>query len=213
MEEFYWENFIEEINSSLKDNQVVFDAGAGNGHWKKNLTKSIKYISMDLGVGDANVDYSHLDIKGDLRNIPLENDSVDLIICIQVLEHLPEPWIVLKEFYRILKPGGYIFASCPQGEPQHQIPYDFFRYTIFGLEAIFSSIGFKTEWIKPQKGNFTKMANDLRHSGNLVLQKNKSQRIYGLLLKGLARFVETFFFKLDTEYTTNTTGHFIKATK
>lgn len=210
---FYWKEFIVEINNTLTSGTVVFDAGAGDGHWEKNLKTDIKYISMDLGVGDAKVDYSHLDIKGDLRKIPMEDKSVDVIICIQVLEHLPEPWKVLQEFQRILKPDGVIFASCPQGEPQHQVPYDFFRYTIFGLESIFSTHGFKVSWIKPQKGNFVKIANDLRHSGNMVLNSGSTSKIHGWTLKILARFVEKFFGKLDDLHTTNTTGHFIKAVK
>jgi ubiquinone/menaquinone biosynthesis C-methylase UbiE len=209
---FYWKEFTEDINNNVKEGTLVFDAGAGDGHWEKNLKQGINYVSMDLGVGDSKVDYSHLDIKGDLRNIPLDGNAVDVIICIQVLEHLPEPWKVLKEFNRILKQGGLIYASCPQGEPQHQIPYDFFRYTIFGLESIFKGNGFIIEWIKPQKGNFSKIANDLRHSGNLMISSKRS-KLNGWLLKGLARLVEKFFKPLDEEFTTNTIGHFIKAKK
>lgn len=208
---FYWEEFKEDLNSTLVNGQVVFDAGAGDGHWKNNITKPVRYISMDLGVGDASVDYSHLDIKGDLREIPLDDNSVDVIICIQVLEHLPEPWKVIKEFYRVLKPGGYIYASCPQGEPQHQIPYDFYRYTIFGLQSIFTTNGFSISWIKPQKGNFSKIANDLRHSGNLMLEDQAKCK--GYLLKFLARSIEYLFRRQDDNYFTNTVGHFIKAYK
>lgn len=208
---FYWEEFKEDLNRTLVNGQVVFDAGAGDGHWKNNIKKTVRYISMDLGVGDANVDYSHLDINGDLREIPLDDNSVDVIICIQVLEHLPEPWKVIKEFYRVLKPGGYIYASCPQGEPQHQVPYDFYRYTIFGLQSIFTTNGFSISWIKPQKGNFSKIANDLRHSGNLML--DDQAKLKGYLLKFLARFIEYIFRNQDNVYSTNTIGHFIKAYK
>jgi ubiquinone/menaquinone biosynthesis C-methylase UbiE len=208
---FYWPEFIKEINSEVKDGDTVLDAGAGDGHWKRNLKGNFRYIAMDMGVGDATIDYSINDIKGDLRSIPLSNDSIDIIICIQVLEHLPEPWNVLAEFRRVLKPGGYVFASCPQGEPQHQVPYDFFRYTIFGLEAIFKSHGFTVNWIRPQKGNFSKIAIDLRHSSTKV--KEGGGVITAFILKLLAKYFEIFFKKLDQMHTTNTVGHFIKAAK
>lgn len=210
---FYWKEFTQSINDVLNEGTVVFDAGAGDGHWEKNLKPGIKYISMDLGVGDDKVDYSHLDISGDLRRIPIEDNSVDVIICIQVLEHLPEPWTVLKEFSRILKPQGIIFASCPQGEPQHQVPYDFFRYTIFGLQSIFSQFGFSVDWIKPQKGNFLKIANDIIHSANMIQEDKKVSPVYAFILKVTAKFLKIIFSRIDDLYTTNTTGHFIKATK
>lgn len=211
---YYWPEFIEEINAALPEGAAVLDAGAGDGHWQENLKTGIRYISMDLGVGDASVDYSHLTFKGDLKSIPLEDNSIDAVICIQVLEHLPEPWKVIGEFYRVLKKGGYLFASCPQSEPQHQVPYDFFRFTVYGLRSLFESHGFSIEFIKPQRGNFTKISNDLRHSGNLVLTKGGlGNLIRGFLLKILARFIERFFSSIDGAYATNTTGHFVKARK
>ncbi|MBS1580116.1 MAG: class I SAM-dependent methyltransferase [Bacteroidetes bacterium] len=209
--QFYWDEFIEDLNNTISDEQIVFDAGAGAGHWRKHITRDVKYISMDLGVGDNSVDYSHLDIKGDLRNIPLDNNSVDIIICIQVLEHVPEPWTVLKEFNRILKQGGYLFLTCPQGVPLHQEPYDFYRYTKHGLQYLFSTSGFSVIWMKPQKGNFSKIANDLRMSGYELLNNNHKTK--GYFLKLLARIVEKTFKKNDSYFFSDTTGYFIKAKK
>lgn len=212
---YYWNEFIKDINTTIQKNQVVLDAGAGDGHWRKNLPEQIEYISMDLGVGDVNVDYSHLDIKGDLRNIPLENNSVDAIICIQVLEHLPEPWLVLQEFQRILKKGGYVYASCPQGEPQHQVPYDFFRYTKYGLKSIFETNGLKIDFIIPQKGNLTKIANDITHTANKLSKMNFTAKLFGTYLKVFRASHNWLFSHFDSQkgLDTNTIGHFIKAQK
>lgn len=208
---YYWDEFIKDINKTIKEGSTVFDAGAGDGHWRKHLPEKINYISMDLGVGDASVDYSHLDIKGDLRSIPLADESVDVIISIQVLEHLPEPWVVLKEFNRILKKGGYIFASCPQGEPQHQVPYDFYRYTVYGLESIFRISGFQTDFIIPQTGNFAKINNDILHSAE-ILKKEKKTFLYAFLRLTI-KLNKFIFYKFDKLkiFQTNTVGHFVKA--
>jgi ubiquinone/menaquinone biosynthesis C-methylase UbiE len=219
---YYWKEFIEDINKSIKENQLVFDAGAGDGHWRKNLNQNIKYISMDLGVGDAKVDYSHLDIKGDLRNIPLENESVDVIINIQVLEHVPEPWKVLAEFSRILKPGGKLFLSCPQSVEMHQVPYDFYRYTKFGLTFLMESNGLKIEWMKPQLGNFSHIISDTCYSLRMLpkLGKNKISRflwkcisvffiqIYGKIIKPLTQKIDR-----NPIFQDNSTGYFLKAIK
>jgi len=213
MKKYYWKEFISDINKDIFAGAVVFDAGAGDGHWRKNLPADIKYISMDLGVGDASVDYSHLDIAGDLRKIPLADSSVDIIICIQVLEHLPEPWKVIEELYRILKPGGTIFASCPQGEPQHQVPYDFYRYTIYGLRSIFEQYKFKVDFIIPQTGNFTKIRNDIGHSSDIMMASQRKFR--GIVLKVIAKIIGYGYSKYDDNsiFQTNTVGHFIKASK
>lgn len=209
---FYWNEFIKEVNKDLEDGFTVLDAGAGDGHWRGNLKKDIRYISMDMGVGDATVDYSSNEIKGDLRNIPLENNSIDRIICIQVLEHLPEPWIVLKEFNRVLKPGGIIFLSLPHGVPIHQEPYDFYRYTKYGITYLLNQASFEIKFLIPQLGDSYKMANDLRMTGNDLL--SKKARI-GYVYKLLARFLERFLQPLDEKYQlyNSTTGYFIKAQK
>lgn len=213
MKQYYWNEFIEDINKDIFEGATVFDAGAGDGHWRKRLPENIKYISMDLGVGDAEVDYSHLDITGDLRKIPLADNSVDVIICIQVLEHLPEPWTVIKELHRILKPGGKVFASCPQGEPQHQVPYDFFRYTIFGLRSIFEQYQFNVDFIIPQTGNFAKIRNDIDHSAHIMAASHR--KLSGLLLRVIAKIIGVVYGSFDNNsaFQTNTVGHFIKASK
>jgi ubiquinone/menaquinone biosynthesis C-methylase UbiE len=213
MKQYYWKEFIEDINKDIFDGATVFDAGAGDGHWRERLPKNIKYISMDMGVGDASVDYSHLDIAGDLRRIPLADNSVDVIICIQVLEHLPEPWTVIQELHRILKPGGKVFASCPQGEPQHQVPYDFFRYTIYGLRSIFEQYKFNVDFIIPQTGNFAKIRNDINHSADIMVASHKKMR--GIFLKFMAKIIGFLYSDFDKNPTfqTNTVGHFIKVSK
>ena len=212
-EQYYWKEFIDDINKDVFDGAVVFDAGAGDGHWRERLPSNIKYISMDLGVGDAEVDYAHLDITGNLRKIPLADNSIDVIICIQVLEHLPDPWKVIEELYRILKPGGKIFASCPQGEPQHQVPYDFYRYTIYGLRSIFEQHHFKVDFIIPQTGNFAKIRNDIDHSANIMAASHK--KIRGFFLKAIAKMIGYIYGSFDNNpsFQTNTVGHFIKASK
>jgi ubiquinone/menaquinone biosynthesis C-methylase UbiE len=188
---YYWDDFIKDIKENLRPGHTLLDAGAGDCRFK-NYFPDVNYIGMDLGVAVQELDYSLLNIKGDLRNIPLEDKSVDTIICIQVLEHLPEPWKVLGEFNRILKKDGYLFISCPQSVHQHQVPYDFFRYTPFGLTSLLENNGFEVAWIKPQLGNFNHIFDELRYSV-IKLPELAENLISKKILWLLSIYVRTIF--------------------
>ncbi len=217
---YYWDDFIKEVQSSLRPDDVLLDAGAGDCHWK-NYFPDAHYIGMDLGVGDSREDYSKLDICGDLRKIPLEDESVDVIICIQVLEHLAEPWNVLTELNRILKKGGKLFITCPQSAPQHQVPYDFFRYTPFGLRSLLESRKFDVVWIKPQRGNFYKIGHDFGGSARKIATLSE-QPFKKMLLTILSVYFRSLwrihkkgleYFDQFDQFQDDTDGHFVLAKK
>ena len=218
---YYWDEFTADIQANVSSGSIVLDAGAGDCHWKTIFSPDVKYLGMDLGVGDENCDYSMLNIQGDLREIPLESESIDAIICIQVLEHLPEPWKVIAEFSRILKPGGKLFLSCPQGAEQHQVPYDFFRYTPFGLKSLLETNNFEIKWIKPQLGNFNRISYDFVQSVRRLpdIADNSFGKLglslLSLYLRILWRLHKPFLLRLDRfeAFQDNTAGHFVFASK
>jgi SAM-dependent methyltransferase len=84
----------------------------------------------------------------------VKNERFDFIIFTQVLEHLPEPGKVLAELYRVLKPCGKIFCTAPLYFPEHEIPYDFFRYTQYGLRYLFENEGYIIERIDGLEGYY-----------------------------------------------------------
>jgi ubiquinone/menaquinone biosynthesis C-methylase UbiE len=219
---YYFDEFVKDIRGTLKMSSVLLDAGAGDCRFKDYfLDINIKYIGMDLGVADSELNYEKLDIKGDLRNIPLEDQSVDTIICIQVLEHLPEPWKVLAEFNRVLKKGGYLFISCPQNVPIHQVPYDFFRYTPFGLRSLLENNGLEVIWIKPQKGNFHHIFADLHYSASKLKELGENfffkllMKIFSIYIRGIFRIHRPilYFFDSYEKFQDDPVGYFVMSFK
>jgi SAM-dependent methyltransferase len=89
-------------------------------------------------------DNSVADFSFNLENkFPLENDTYDNIICLNVLEHIFDYQNVIDESFRILKSGGQIINVTPFLLNIHECPNDYWRYTRQSLEKIFEQAGFK----------------------------------------------------------------------
>jgi SAM-dependent methyltransferase len=85
------------------------------------------------------------DVYYDGGRMPFEDESFDTILCIQVIEHTPEPQALLEEIARVLRPGGLLVLSAPFAFRLHEEPHDYFRYTPFGLDAICRQVGLTIE--------------------------------------------------------------------
>ena len=70
--------------------------------------------------------YGKIDYVSDIEKIPVKDNSFDIIICTEVLEHVPNPIGALKEMARILKKGGKLLITTPLGSHIHQDPYHFY---------------------------------------------------------------------------------------
>jgi 2-polyprenyl-3-methyl-5-hydroxy-6-metoxy-1,4-benzoquinol methylase len=125
--------WIEDTLEKIPAGLTILDAGAGECQFKK-FCGHLKYIAQDFGQyhGNGNVglqtgkwDNSQLDIVSDITAIPLPGQSVDAIMCTEVLEHIPDPVAAVKEFSRLIKPGGYLLITTPFSSLTHFAPYHF----------------------------------------------------------------------------------------
>ena len=82
------------------------------------------------------------DIIGDITKTKFEDNSWDVIICVQTIEHIPNLWELPNEIKRILKPGGYAIIDCPWGYPYHGEPEfsDYWRISKDGMNQLFSNL-------------------------------------------------------------------------
>lgn len=129
------EKWLKETIAKIPSGSRILDAGAGECLYKK-FCNHLVYISQDFGKyqgqGDGRGfqtgkwDQSNVDIISDIVNIPEPDSSYDAIMCIEVFEHLPEPLSAIKEFERLLKPGGFLILTAPFCSLTHMAPYHFY---------------------------------------------------------------------------------------
>ena len=115
-------NFI----SALGDGAKIVDIGSGSKKRGKDV------ISLDV------FPFPNVDIVFDGRELPIQDEAVDGIISTAVLEHVEDPIQLVSEMFRILKWGGQFLVTVPFLEGFHSSPSDFQRYTICGLDILFS---------------------------------------------------------------------------
>lgn len=149
--------FFEYKLKELAKCKRVLDAGGGHPFQKymaryKNWFSGVKYETLDISEK-----YSPT-ILGDIHSIPLEDKSVDGVLCLSVLEHLHNPQLAIDEMNRILSSGGKLLAYTHFIYPYHArngIYEDYYRFTETALKDLFKD--FSSVEIKKQGGYFRSM--------------------------------------------------------
>lgn len=105
---------------------IVVDAGCGNNRFDEDV------IGLDV------FDYPEVDLVCDLKALPFRVESVDAFVSRSVLEHVPDPWGVVREFHRCTRAGGFGVHALPFLFPFHASPGDFYRFTDRGARELFA---------------------------------------------------------------------------
>ncbi len=159
--------FVEREAPKVAANSLVVDVGCGECNYKKRFAHT-RYVGVDLAVGNAGWDYAKIDVLADLTRIPMRDSVADVVLCTETLEHLERPWRFAEEAARILKPGGRLLLTVPHISRMHQVPYDFFRYTEWGLKSLFMRHGLTVARLDHEGGYFIVLGDILKHfSGHL----------------------------------------------
>jgi len=135
-------------------NKKILDLGCGNKPYSSLFTDS-EYIGIDIDGGGHKGSAKNVDLVFDGKTIPFAGNSFDVILCTQVLEHTESPEKLIQEANRVLKKTGILYLTCPFVWPEHEIPYDFRRYTQYGLKKILGENNFLVEKVSSTTGIFT----------------------------------------------------------
>jgi SAM-dependent methyltransferase len=157
--------FARRAGASVPEGGCVLDAGAGEGAYRIHFAHATYEAADFLEVDKV---YAPVDYVCSLDAIPVEDERYDLVLCTQVLEHLPEPAEVLKELHRVLRPGGELWLTAPLFYPEHEQPYDFYRYTSFGLRHRLECAGFEVKSFEWLEGYFGTLAFQLRLAAGVL---------------------------------------------
>lgn len=108
----------------------IIDCGAGDAPYREYFMKSEYYTQDAVPLKAEQLrdreGYTQIDYVSDILNIPVVSESYDIVICTEVLEHVPDPVGALKELSRILKKGGHLLLTAPLGSGLHQEPFHFY---------------------------------------------------------------------------------------
>lgn len=141
---------LESLAEYGKDKKVL-DAGAGRLAYRP----LIKLFTNNYTSSDFKKTHDQLDVVTDIEKMSFKDKTFDLVFCSQVLEHVPHPNKALTEINRILKSKGHVVITVPLLGYIHNAPYDFYRYTRFGLETLAKDSGFKVIKLEELGGFFS----------------------------------------------------------
>ncbi len=139
-------------------NGKCIDIGAGDMPLKSLIEKQAnQYDTLDVEKRAPNLTF-----LSDICNMNMiKNETYDSAICLQVLEHVSDPFKAMREINRILKKGSILVCSVPHLSRLHEEPHDYYRYTKYGLEYLFKKSGFSIVSITPTGGLFCFLGHQL----------------------------------------------------
>jgi len=180
--------FVDEFHfrhvRALPPGRRVLDLG-GNKIRKRGQFDIERY---DLHVVYANLSISKRpDVQADACYIPFPDKKFDVVICSELLEHVPDPRAVLREAYRVLREGGILLVCVPFMHRIHGDPHDYGRYTdLYWLQTL-TRIGFNDVRVEKQGLFWSVLVDMLRDLAYHVAQEGRPRSAW--LRRQIARMI------------------------
>lgn len=175
--------------STIPAGSRVLDIGAGACQYRR-VFSHCRYETHDFAQLDAQAffdgtGYGKIDYVSDITAIPVPDGTFDAALCTEVLEHVPDPAAAVKEFARILKPGGRLMLTAPLASGIHQAPYHFYGgFTPFWYRRYLAEAGFEDIRVEAN-GGFFKFYGQESKRFNAMLKPSRFRGL-GKLVAGAA---------------------------
>ena len=150
----------------------LLDFGGGSKPYQNLFVKSQNYFSIEVLSNKENLES---DVYYNGSKLPFADNAFDSILCTEVFEHVENINEVVLELFRVLKPGGKMIVTTPFMCIEHEMPFDFRRFSFNGLKSLMINNNFKI--LKSQKllNNFHVIFQTLNFYIYQVLLKKKSR--------------------------------------
>ena len=188
--------YLENELKSIPRDTVVCDVGIGTGPFRELTDRFTTMVGVDF------FPYAPVQVVADItKPLPFRSAAFDVVICSEVLEHIPNPHEVIKEMGRIMKNGGTCIGSVPFLHAIHYAPYDFYRYTPFALKNLFHDAGFSKIEIIPIGFSFEvyKVFQDRFFTAHLLptrFSKNRVRNGFFSFIARAARKIHSILFSV-----------------
>ncbi len=121
----------------------LLDAGCGCKPYRKLFDHCSGYIGMDIENPGHSHEMEDIDVYYDGLHFPFEDESFDSVFSSEVFEHAQHLDQIIQEINRVLRAGGKLLVSVPFVWNEHELPYDYRRYTSCGIKKLLESHGFQ----------------------------------------------------------------------
>lgn len=152
----------------------ILDFGCGSKPYETAFSACDSYTGLDIAQSGHDHTNSRIDVLYDGKTLPFSDKTFDKIVCFEVFEHLQDPGASLVEVARVLRFGGELFITIPFIYGEHEVPFDFQRWTSFGIANLLQKHNFRIVKMKKLNPNFGVIA---QLCFDQIFLKGKSQRL------------------------------------
>jgi ubiquinone/menaquinone biosynthesis C-methylase UbiE len=119
---------LEPFIAAQRTCEQILDLGCGNSRYIEHFPNR---VGLDFVKGEG------VNIIADAHHLPLRSATFSMVLTTEMLEHVQDPQRVVDEIERIVKPGGQVILTTRFVFPIHESPFDFYRFTKYGLKYLF----------------------------------------------------------------------------